>query len=367
MSYLRPQLRQLAMSAVVASQAAALAAVTPAIAQLPDPSDIATLYEKAKVEGTIRWYVGSPLPALKALLAEFEKKYPGIKVELNRGAGVAQYQKFMQETLAGQHIADMVQIADFPSVRALHKDGHLAEWKVPTADRFEPKYRMGYAAYLPQPTDNAIAYNVNKLTPEEVEILSKSWNSVLDPRFKGRFAVVTMKCGTCYAPLQMFADPKLSAEFGPDFAAKVAAQKPAMYSDTFVALERVVAGEHDFTYWTFEAAATTMWSQGAPIRWVMPPNTPSFTNTWYAISKYAPHPHAARLLLTWILSEEGAYTLQRTQGARTTLQGAEDRRPVAKEKWYRPLTKAYDIDFDVWQRDYNKSLEAWIKTMRAGQ
>lgn len=94
-----------------------------------------------------------------------------------------------------------------------------------------------------------------------------------------------MKCGTCYAPLQLFPDPNFKGEFGPDFIDKVAAQKPAMYSDTFVAPGRVIAGEQDFACSSFEAAAMTMWAQGAPIRWLMPPHSPSFANTWCAISK----------------------------------------------------------------------------------
>ena len=55
-------------------------------------------YEAAKKEGTVVWYESAPLEPMKAVAGEFEKKYPGIKVEVLRIVGVQQYQRFMQET-----------------------------------------------------------------------------------------------------------------------------------------------------------------------------------------------------------------------------------------------------------------------------
>src|SRR5690606_7739923 len=109
-----------------------------------------------------------------------------------------------------------------------------------------------------------------------------------DPRFKGRFASTTMKCGACYAGVHMFLDPKLEDEYGEKFLRAVAAQEPAVYSEILVALDRVIAGEHDFTFWTWEGGALSKWAQGAPIRWVHPNPTPSFSNSWQAVSAYAP-------------------------------------------------------------------------------
>ena len=330
------------------------------------PSDDAKLYEAAKKEGTVVWYESAPLEPMRVVATEFEKKYPGIKVEVLRIVGVQQYQRFMQETQAKQYIADVLLLSDQPSTVALIDDGHVADWKVRTHDRFPAQFRLKNHAYATYLTDNAIIYNVNKVTPEEVKILSQ-WEGVLDPRFKGRFAVTTMKCGACYAGIHMFLDPKMKDKYGVEFLRKVAAQKPAIYSEVLVGLDRVVAGEHDFTYWTWEGIGLTKWQQGAPVRWIHPKPTPIFSNSWQFVSKYAPHPNAARLFQNWITSEEGTQILQKIYGSPTTMAGVPDSRPVTKEAWYSAITEPYTPDLVRWDRDYTKDMDLWAKLLQSAK
>ncbi len=328
------------------------------------PTDEAKLYEAAKKEGTVVWYESGPIEPMKEVAIEFEKKYPGIKVEVLRIVGVQQYQRFMQEVQAKRHFVDVLHISDRPSMIELIDEGHVSEWKVPMHDRFSPAFRIKNHSYANYTTDNAIIYNVNKLTAEEVKILESSWKGVLDPRFKGRFAVSTMKCGACYAGIHMFLDPQMKDEYGVEFLKKLAAQKPAVYSEVLVGLDRVIAGEHDFTYWTWESIANTKWLQGAPIRWIRPTPTPDYGNSWQAVSKYAPHPNAARLFQNWSMSAEGASTLQQKYGTATTMNGVPDKRKVTSEAWYRPIQKRYDPDFKRWDADYHKDMDMWAKMLR---
>ena len=328
------------------------------------PRDEAKLYEAAKKEGKVVWYESAPLEAMKAVAAEFEKRYPGVKVEVLRIVGVQQYQRFMQETQAKQHAVDVLHISDYPSMEELVQEGHIADWRVPTHERLPEPFRLKTHAYANYTTDNAIIYNVNKLKPEEVKLLASSWKAVLDPRFKGRFAVTSMKCGACYAGIHMFLDPKLSREYGPEFLRKVAEQKPAVYGEVLVGLDRVIAGEHDFTYWTWEGIGITHWQKGAPIRWIRPSPTPEFGNSWQAVSKYAPRPNAARLFQNWSMSEEGSLALQLKYGSRTVLQDMKDQRPVTKEAWYEPIQQPYFVDFKRWSANYQKDMDLWIKTLQ---
>lgn len=334
-----------------------------AVAQNQFPTDEAALYDAAKKEGTLVWYESGPLEPMKAIALAFEKKYPGVKVEVLRIVGTQQYQRFMEEVQSGKNNVDILHISDQPSMKALIADGHVAEWKVPTYDQFPEDFRLGDYAYANYTTDNAIVYNVNKLTPEEVAIL-QDWKGVLDPRFKGRFAVTSMKCGACYAGIHMFLDPKLKDQYGEEFLKKVAAQEPAVYSEVLVGLDRVIAGEHDFTYWTWESIALTNWQKGAPIRWIHPKPTPVFGNSWQAVSKYAPHPNAARLFQDWSMSEDGAHALQQLYGAATVMEGIEDTRSVTKEDWYQPITEPYRVDFDRWEKNYQKDMDLWIKILK---
>ncbi len=164
----------------------------------------------------------------------------------------------------------------------------------------------------------------------------------------------------------MFLDPKYSNVFGPEFIKAVAAQKPAVYPDELVGLDRVIAGEHDFIYWVWDQVAYLKWKQGAPIRWIHPDPTPGLNASMYGISKYAPHPYAAGLFLNWIMSEDGALSLQRI-GFNTALGGFKDTRKFASESWYDPIKKRYDVDWDRWSKNYHTDMDLWVKTMMGGK
>ena len=158
--------------------------------------------------------------------------------------------------------------------------------------------------------------------------------------------------------------PSTRIAYGIEFLRQIAAQKPAVYSEVLVGLDRVIAGEHDFTYWTWEGIALTKWQQGAPIRWLHPKPTPTFGNSWQAVSKYAPRPNAARLFQNWSMSEEGSLAIQQLYGSATTMNGLADQRSVTKESWYKPMAEEYNVDFKRWDRDYHKDMDAWIKILR---
>jgi len=329
----------------------------------PDPSDEAALYEAARAEGELNWYNSAPLEPMQAVAAEFSRQYPGIRVNVLRIPGVQQYGRFMQETAAGQHIADIVHLSDFPSMRALIRDGHIAEWRVPTRERIPDDFAMGDHAYTNVVTDTAIIYNTNRVTPEEVEILSQGWEAVLDPRFKGRFTVTTQKCGICYAPIHMFLDPEHEERFGWEFIEAFIAQEPAVFSDNQIGIDRVVAGEYDFTFWSSGASAVTRFETGAPVRWLYMEPTPAYGNTWQGISAYAPNPNAARLFHNWSMGEEGAMALQTLYGGITTLQDFPDNREVAKLDWFQPITDAYIPDFDRWEASYHEEMDRYIELL----
>lgn len=353
---------------LAAGLALALTQAVPAAAQQsPAPTDEAALYEAAKKEGKLVWYVGGPLDGMNAIAAEFEKDFPGVKVETMRLVGVQQYQRFMDETGAKKYLADVLQNTDYPSMLSLVDEGHIVQWKVPTYDRIPEMYRIRDFAYAQYTSTNAIVYNEKKLTPEEIKLLETGWEAVLDPRFKGRFSVSPMKCGVCYAPVHMFLDPKLKDRYGAEFMKKLAELKPASYAEVLVTLDRVIAGEQDFTLWGWEASAAVKLRQGAPIRWLFPKPTPEYGNSWQGVSKYAPHPNAARLFLNWTNNDKGAGAMERVYGSKSTLSGKADERPYVKEPWYKQPVELYPVDQKRWDSNYHKDMDLWASLLKQAQ
>ncbi len=363
-------LRNIAMAGAGMALAAAfvLAAPRPAPAQtFPSPSDEAALYAGAKKEGTLVWYGGSPPEPMRAMADDFQAKYPGVKVEIIRIVGVAQYQRFMQESQAKQYIADVLHIGDPPSMAQLVEDGYTADWKIPTYDQMPEDARLKVNAYTAWVNDTNIAYNPNHVTPEEVKLFEHDWRGLLDPRFKGRLNITDQACGTCMATLQMFLSPKYKDRFGEPFLKALAAQQPKIYGDVVVPVDRVIAGEQDIYILSGEGTNTSQWRAGAPLRWVHPSPTPAYGNTWFAIPKTAPHPYSARLFVNWMFSEEGAKSIQSKYGGQNMLKSVPDARPVTKESWYVPITERYIPDWKAWAVSSDKDWAAFVKLLRAAQ
>lgn len=330
---------------------------------LPAPGDEQELYRLAKAEGGLQWYQTNALTPMQAVVNEFEKKYPGVKVTITRLTGPAQYARFVQESGAGRHIADVLLMGDYPLMRSLIAENHIASWRVPMRDRFADEFVMGSEAYCAQVNEIALVYNKDMLKPEEVDILRNDWSGVLDPRFKGRFTASTMRCGGCYIPVHMFLDPKFKDRYGPEFLKKVAAQKPAVFSDFQVIIDRVVAGERDFSFWSGAGAAYSRWVSGEPIRWLYANPTPVWANEWQSISKYAQHPAASRLFVNWWTSEDGARALQQHYGASTTMKDVPDMRKSSSEPWFKPVRDSYRPDWARWEKNFEPDMNLWVNTL----
>jgi iron(III) transport system substrate-binding protein len=335
---------------------------------LPNPSEEAKLYEAAKKEGTVVWYGGAPLDPMRAMADDFMAKYPGVKVEILRLVGVAQYQKFMQETQAKQYIADVLHIGDRPSMVDLVDKELVANWKIPSYDMIPDDAKIKTHSYTAYIIDSTIAYNPTKLTAEEVKILSSDWKGLTDPRFKGRIAMSSQFSGGSIATIQMFLSPKYKDRYGMPFLKALAAQKIKIYNDVIIPPDRVVAGEQDIAIFPSEGSLSALYLKGAPIRWIHPKPTSAFGNTWFAVSKFSPHPNAARLFVNWIMSAEGAVTVQQKYNGIPVYKNSKDQRKVAQEKWYMPITERFIPDWDSWAKgDAEKDFEMWVKMMREGQ
>lgn len=351
----------------VALVATVFSSAPPVVAQsYPAPEQEAELYAGAKKEGTVVWYGGAPLDAMQAMAADFEAKYPGVKVEIIRIIGVAQYQRFMQETASGQHIADVLHVGDQPSMVDLIDKKLVVSWKVPTYDRVPDDAKISTYAYTSYFLTMAVGYNSNNITDEEAKLLL-NWKGLLDPRFKGRIATSSQNSAAGISTNEMFLDPKYEAEYGKPFLKALAAQKLVVYNDIVTPADRVIAGEHDIVFITGDGAVYPKWKNGAPIRWVAPKPTPAFGSTWFSIPSQAPHPYAARLFLNWAMSEDGAKSVQQRYGGLSTLIGVPDERDIVKEPWFTPITDRYVPDWSRWIEGAQTRWKDWLDMVRAAQ
>lgn len=325
----------------------------------------AQLHERAKGETGALFITGIAIQAAKPLAADFEARYPGVRLDVIGGiVGLELTQRFELETKNNQHRISVMTINDYPAMKALIDKRSIAEWRVPTADRF-PKGRIGNSSYSLYYTDVAVEYNETRVSEAEAKLL-ETWEWAANPIFKGRFGVAVQRCSTCYAPLQMMLDPSMEKRFGWSFVEKMAANGAAPYKNTTFLADRVVAGEKDISWSVAEGTVSSLRQTGAPVRWKIPSPAPSFPNAWAGISRTAPHPYTARLLLNWLTSEEGARALQKHYGARTSLEGVPDGRPVTKEPWYSKNVSYFTIDWDIWAKNEPIVMPKWDQMVTKG-
>lgn len=354
----------LRMAAGLAVAGALAGSPNAARAQALSPNDEAKLYEAAKKEGILTEYVTLPLDIMTKVGDAFTRKYPGIKVEAIRLVGTTQYQRFMRETEAKQYLADVLSSSDQPTMEDLVDRGYLADWRVPTHDRFSDDMRLKTHVYSLTPTYAVFIYNTKNVTPEEVAMLS-DWRNLLDPRFKGRIATGLTPGSTPFVSvIHMLLDPKYKDRFGLDFMKALAAQKLTVYNENAILLTRVVAGENDIGIWPFVTGGVgPAWASGAPVRWVTPTPTPVLGSNWQAVSQFAPHPNVARLYQNWSASEDGARAHQEFIGTSTNLLNYPDQTPVAKEPWFKPVTEKYSVDWKAVDRESERERALWEKML----
>jgi ABC-type Fe3+ transport system substrate-binding protein len=321
--------------------------------------DEQALVAAATREGKLSILHGMPQETLEALGAEFRKKYPFVTLEIERQRGLASFEKFTGETRAGRHLRDVVHVADIPAYRKLVADKTILQYHVPTDARFPAAFKIGDGyAYIPYKTEVVIPVNDQLVSKADGDLL-KTWEGILDPRWKGRIGLSDTSGGAAYAATMMLLHPPVAGRFGPDFLKQLATQDPQIFNNTTTAVQRLLAGEIHvlFTHW--EADAITQFQKGAPIRWYAPPPVPSYGNSPYGISANAPHPNAAKLWQNWFMGPDGATALNTIYNSKSTMIGHTNAVDLPKADWYMPITEAFVPDADEWEKNQKPDIDLW--------
>ncbi len=124
-------------------------------------------------------------PNLPAVMSAFTNKY-GIKVKAWRSGSEGVLQKLTTEARAGRHEVDIVQ-NNAPENEAAHREQLLQEVRSPFLKDLVPEASPAHNAWVGITRDIFIAaYNTSKIRKEE---LPKSYQDLLDPRWKGRLGI----------------------------------------------------------------------------------------------------------------------------------------------------------------------------------
>lgn len=258
------------------------------------------LIDAAKREGEVIYYASMNLGEANAIIVEFEKRYPFIKVKLNRTGSEKLLTRVLTEFRAKKTFADIIQTVEF-SMHIVNRSGVLARY-TPQSNAFYPKEfkeegfwtTVYYNAYV-------TAYNT-KLAPPR--LLPKSYDDLLDSKWQGKLLMEGTKADWFAGMLQI-----LGQERGMKYMRTLAKQQPSPREGHELLAQLVAAGEAVFDINIPVSSVERMKERGAPIDWTALGPVPAIM-VGAGLAAGAPHPNAGKLFLEFVLSREGQKLMQ---------------------------------------------------------
>jgi iron(III) transport system substrate-binding protein len=261
-----------------------------ALAHPTDPVLIAAV----KAEGAVSFYGSSSVLALKSDADKFQATY-GIPVTYTALTSGPLTARVDQEIAAGTMQPDVIISADYAAMDKWAAAGLFA--KLPDVDY--PK-RSPYNA-LVQIVYQALFFNTAAVSGADVP---KTWNDVLNPRFRGKIVLGSPRIAPGYSTLYyaLWKDPR----YGRPFFEKLAAAGARVVQSTVLVAQSVASGEAvlGFTGLPYDVVNLKRQAPDAPIdyRYL---DIITAAPSLISINARAKHPKAAELFARWMMSPAG--------------------------------------------------------------
>jgi len=273
--------------------AAFLLASFAAWGQAPD-ARMQRLAEAARKEGEVMVYHSTQSDDLRPVFEAFTKKY-GVKVREWRSSSENVVQRVIRESNAGRHEVDFIE-NNLPEQEALRREKLLKKIETPLYADLRPRMAPAHHEYAVSTMDVFVqAYNTQKVKKEE---LPKTYQDLLDPRWKGRLGVEADDYDWFGMVVGLMGEEKGLRLFRDIVVTNgISVRK----GHTLLA-QLVASGEVPLALTVYNYKPPQLKAKGGSIDWfVMQPVIAQMHGV--AVHKDAPHPNAAELLYDFFLSE----------------------------------------------------------------
>jgi iron(III) transport system substrate-binding protein len=251
--------------------------------------------DAAKREGEVVFTASMNLGEAHIMIAEFEKRYPFIKVKLNRAGSEKLLTRILTEARAKRVSSDVIQTVEF-SMHILKRSGVLARYISPSDALYPKNFKdegfwttVYYNPYV-------AAYNTRLVAPR---ILPKAYHDLLDPKWKGKMMMEGTKADWFAGMLQI-----MGQERGLQYMRQLAKQEPMLREGHELLAQLVAAGEGFFDINIPASSVDRVKEKGAPIDWIALGEAPAIM-VGIGLAAQAAHVNAAKLFIDFALSREG--------------------------------------------------------------
>ncbi len=248
----------------------------------------------AKKEGLVVVYTTTAPAVHERIKADFEKAYPGIKMDAIRVIGNLINTRVEQERAAGNIEGDAIITSELVWSAAAAKKGWLRVPVGPNAQAWpESGIRQG-AVPLIGVNPFVMVYNTNL-----VKTPPTGYQDLLKPEFKGRIGSTAL-----VGDLTVGWYDWMEKTQGAGFLAKLAAQNMKTYPGAVAPTQGVAAGELSINLWTVFSVTNPLIDAGAPIKTVVvnPSYGAAYGGGVVAGSK---RPNAALVFMDYMMSVRG--------------------------------------------------------------
>ena len=233
---------------------------------------------------------------IEPLIQGFERKYPFLKVTVQRGTQADIARRALAEYRVGYKKLDMFELSSEGLI--LIRDANILQpFRSPETASFdaaaiEPAHHWAVV----RESYTGIGINTKAIPRSSAP---KTYDDLVAPEWRGRMAM----SGSISTASNFVATLVLTK--GGDFVRKLGEQDIRIYPITARALANLmIAGEVALSPTIYNSHVEASAAKGAPLAWVAPGPVP-VTDTAVALARAAPSPHAAMLLIDYLMSPEG--------------------------------------------------------------
>jgi iron(III) transport system substrate-binding protein len=263
---------------------------------------------KAKQEGSVAIYSSQHPVYLQDMANKFKERY-GISVTINRQVDGVLATQITAEHSTGNAKADVWVSASKPQVLGSLKNGWVVDAKGP--DFFLKRY------------DRSRFAKPGKAWAVGTAVLAIGWNSRAYPQgikdypgfltqalSNGKIGVPDPKVATAFIDFYIW----LQEVYGQNYLSRLAALKPKIYISTLPMQQAMTSGEIAAAILS-PATTRDLKADGAPVDFAIPPKG-AWNAPWFGmVLKQAPHPNAAQLLASYMVTPEGQRLVHKNYGS----------------------------------------------------
>ena len=261
--------------------------------------NVDSIYDQAKSEGALVLYTGGPTAPWEAAAKEFSGQYPGIKISVTGGFSNVLDKKIDAQLAAGKMEVDLAVLQTLQDFVRWREQGILLNFKPQGFEKIDASFKDAGGAYVAvQVNAHAYAYNPNLVKTEDVP---RSALDFLNPRFKGK----VISCYPADDDATLYAFYSIVQKYGWSYMDRYMANQPNFIQGHLGVARSIASGENLVTFDTIASISMDQNNLGLAQAVAFPQTDalPIWPFT-AAIFKFAPHPNAAKLFLTWYLSPE---------------------------------------------------------------